>query len=153
MFFEPIFHDTLSEPETASRGDKDPSQVTSGRSKHATMLAATVCMTLASAAKYNASLLPQLDSSGSNSNELTPSPQELCFFDAEDLSVLPKLGHVMHLSIDYQAIVGWGKGSHAICVPSSKVNALLSDLDCNLLVGKSETFNTLTCALTTVEKM
>ena len=46
-----------------------------------------------------------------------------------------------------------GKGRHAIHVPSSKVNALLSDLDYNLLVGESETFNTLTCALTTVDKM
>ena len=45
------------------------------------------------------------------------------------------------------------KGRHPVFVSSTKANALLSDLDYNLLVGNSETFNTLTCALTTVEKM
>ena len=59
----------------------------------------------------------------------------------------------MHLSIDCQTIAKGENGRHAVFTTSTKVNALLSDLDYNLLVGKSETFNTLTCALTTVEKM
>ena len=59
----------------------------------------------------------------------------------------------MHISIDYQTIGKWEKGKQPVFIASSQVNALLSDLNYNLLVGKSETFNTLTCALTSVEKM
>ena len=112
------------------------------------MMAATVCMSVDTVPTSNASSLH--DQSNPHHNTF---PEEPYFFDAEDLAILPRPGHVMHLSIDYQTIGKWEKGRHPVFISSTKVNALLSDLDYNLLVGKSETFNTLTCAHTTVEKI
>ena len=116
-------------------------------------MAATMCMTAATATTSNASLLTEQNDLNSNHKERIPFSEEPYFFDAEDLNIPARPGRVMHLSMDYQTIGKWEKGKQPVFIASSKVNTLLSDLDYNLFVGKSETFNTLTRALTTVEKM
>ena len=77
---------------------------------------------------------------------MDPLNKKLYFFDAEDISLPPKPGKVMCLSIDYQIIVKWDV-TRPLYIPLATVNAFLSDLDYDLLVGKSETFNTLPCAM------
>jgi len=109
---------------------------------------ATACMTMAAG-------------TGSASNKLDPSQpfgdpiEDVQYYDAEDYSLPPSPGRVLHLSIDYQTIGKYEKGrqDQVSFTSSSNVNAFLADLDYDLLIGKRETFNTLTCALTTVEKM
>ena len=80
-------------------------------------------------------------------------PQEPYYFDAEDFTLPPKPGKVMHLSIDYQTIGKGEKGRQVCFTSASKVNDFLSDLDYNQLIGNDQTFDTLTYALTSVEKL
>ena len=86
---------------------------------------------------------------------MPPHDSELFFFDAEDYTLPPKPGRVLHLSIDYQTIGNYEKGrTDQVCFTSTEnANEFLADIDYDQLVGQRETFNTLTCALTTVERI
>ena len=84
---------------------------------------------------------------------LAKDDNEERFYDAEDYAIPQNQKRVMHLSLDYQQIQKWEKGRKPQFVSSSMVNAFLSDLDYNQLVGKSESFSTLACAVSTVERM
>ena len=154
---EEVFYDSTDYKEDshdiAFRGDRGVQQNVSTSSstsisKNRIMMTATACMAMTSA-DASKCFMPK------DMNEKLLDKDDLYYFDAEDLTKPPKPGHVLHLSIDYQTIGQGEKGRKSTCAYTSynKVNALLSDLDYNLLVGKSETFNTLACALTTVEKM
>ena len=154
---EQVFYDSTDYKEEshdiAFRGDRGVQQNASTSSstnisKNRIMMTATACMAMTSA-DASKCFMPK------DMNEKLLDKDNLYYFDAEDLTKPPKPGRVLHLSIDYQTIGQGEKGRQSTCAYTSynKVNALLSDLDYNLLVGKSETFNTLTCALTTVEKM
>ena len=57
----------------------------------------------------------------------------------------------MHLSLDYQQ--EWKEGRAPSFISQSMENTFLSDLDYNRLVGKSESFDTLACAVSTVERL
>ena len=55
----------------------------------------------------------------------------------------------MHLTIDGHKKGNWVKGTKTSHTPMSHVNAFLSDLDWHHLTGKSQSFNTLVCAMET----
>ena len=105
------------------------------------------CMSLAFLGSTNATT-----SSKKNVTTRSPPHQHL-YFDVEDSQLPPKPGKVVHLSIDYQTIGKWEKGRKACYTSSESVNSFLSDIDYHQLVGKNEAFNTLACALASVEKI
>ena len=139
---------TLSEPHstiTIDTGEYQSSKVTSKYQRKPSKLQfTTALMTLSAAMISNSSAAQQ-------STQL--DHEDLYFFDAEDYGLPPRPGKVMHLSIDYQVIGDHVKGKRECFTSSTKVNAFLSDLDYRQLTGHSESFNTLACALTTVEKI
>ena len=132
---------TTGEPNTSHKDGKG----STGRESIASKLfAATAWFTMTSAKGTNAATTPE------HMNILPPEPY---FFDAEDLVMPPKPGKVMHLSIDPQIVGNRVKNNHSKFISKTKVNAFLSDLNYNQLVGKYETFDTLICALTAIEKL
>ena len=108
------------------------------------LTAITTCMSLASLNTSSAAIIPE--TYGHTKTE------EMYFFDADDYGLPPKPGKVMHLSIDYQTIGKWEKGKQQSFIPSHQVNAFLSDLDYNQLIGNDQNFSSLASALTTFEK-
>jgi len=75
------------------------------------------------------------------------------FHDCQDYGEPSRLGKVMHLSIDYQQTRKGVRGVQPIFIPSSKINTFLSDIEHSHLIGKNESFDSLACALSTVEQL
>ena len=161
-----VFHDSIesecseSNNDTDHSGEKMKSQDGTIHSANTTRLF-KACMSLAFMNSANST--NPMDTSDVTSDSVKHEPfyfdaseniqYEPFYFDAEDSLMPPKPGKVMHLSIDYQTIGKWEKGRQAYYTSTENVDSLLSDVDYHQLVGKNETFNTLVCALTSVEKM
>jgi len=73
--------------------------------------------------------------------------------DCQDYAEPSRQGKVMHLTLDYQQTRKGIRGLDPVFISSSRINSFLSDLDYNQLTGKSQSFDTLVCALSTVEKL
>ena len=141
--------------ERNSKTGKDKNNTSPRRSKRLMKVApahAFVMMTLASTNAMHQPHNRHEDSPEEFFDAISEPPDTLHYFDAEEHI---KPGRVMHLSIYYQ-ILGEGiKGEQSrVCFTSSEnVDAFLSDLDYKQMTGNSEVFDTVACALTTVEKI
>ena len=77
------------------------------------------------------------------------------FYDAQEIPVShePKPGKVVHLTIDSQIIGHKEKGRHVCHVQSTEVSEFLNELDYHMLVGKQESFDTLSAAINTTQRL
>ena len=69
----------------------------------------------------------------------------------EDNQKIP--GRVMHLTIDYQTIGKWEKGRQVCHMAANQVSEFLEDLDYYQLVGRHESFDTLSAAINTSQQL
>ena len=66
---------------------------------------------------------------------------------------MPMMHKVMHLTVDQQTSGKRVKGNTECFLPTYKVDELLTALNYHTLTGHSEPFDTLTHAITTVERL
>ena len=121
------------------------------------MATATACMTISSALNAQASTDQTLFHDASDMQqefeEFETLPKEPYYFDPHDPIIPARPGKAMHLTFDYQTMLPHERGRCACFTRSEDVDAFLSDIDYDLLVDEQEVFNTMTCALSTVEKL
>ena len=122
----------------------------SARSRALQALTASACFSMANASAHGSN---ESFEQANKLEEYNILPKEPYYFDAKDATLPQKPGRVMQLSLNFEASTCSPELLQGESIPTENVDEFLADIEYSALTGHNEIFNTLSCALSAVERI